>query len=73
MPTYKAEPGTEVQSADAQGNVWDKPIVFPKSGSLTVPDDQQDVVSALDSAAGAGAIQKVTTRSRKADPNAKEE
>jgi hypothetical protein len=70
MPKYKAEPGTEVNGVDHQGNVWPKPFVFGKDGTLSVPDDQQDVVSALESAADAGAIKRVKEPAR--SPNEKE-
>lgn len=56
---YKAEPGTEINGNDQQGNVWPEPLVFDKSGTLIVPDDQQDVIAALESAAANGAITKV--------------
>ena len=69
MPTYKAEPGTEVNGNDQQGNVWPKPYVF-KTKTLTIPDDQQDVVTAFESAVGAGAIERVKEPSR--SPNRKE-
>jgi hypothetical protein len=58
MPKYRAEPGTEINGNDQQGNVWPKPFVFGKDGTLSVPDDQQDVVAALESAADAGAIKR---------------
>jgi hypothetical protein len=61
MPKYKAEAGTEVNGVDQDGNVWPEPIVFGKDGTLTVPDDQQDVVTALESAVGAGAIKRVSS------------
>ena len=67
MPTYKAEEGTEVNGVDQQGNVWPKPFTFGKAGTIKVPDDQQDVVQAFESAVGAGVIERVkeTTRTRK--------
>jgi hypothetical protein len=70
MPTYKAEPGTEVNGNDDQGNVWPEPVVFGKDGTVTVPDDQQDVVAALESAVDAGAIERVKEPAR--SPNRKE-
>lgn len=70
MPKYKAPEGTEVNGNDHQGNVWPKPYAFGKSGTLTIPDDQQDVVSAFESAADAGAIERVKEPS--SSPNRKE-
>jgi hypothetical protein len=58
MPTYKAPEGTEVNGNDHQGNVWPEPYKFGKGGTLTIPDDQQDVVAAFESAVGAGAIKR---------------
>jgi hypothetical protein len=59
MATYKSkDKDTEINGADAQGNVWPEPLVF-KGGSVTVPDDQQDVIAALESAVGAGVLEKV--------------
>lgn len=71
MPTYKAEPGTEINSADQAGNVWPKPLVFGKDGTLKVPDDEQDVIAALEGAVGTGVVVRVKEKA-KADPNAKE-
>jgi ABC-type cobalt transport system substrate-binding protein len=51
VATYHANEGTEVNSVDQAGNPWPKPLTFPKSGELKVPDDQQDVIIALDAAA----------------------
>jgi hypothetical protein len=59
MPTYKAEPGTEIMSTDQQGNVWPEPLVFGKDGLLKVPESQQDVITALEVAAANGSIEKV--------------
>lgn len=59
MPTYKAPEGTEINGNDQDGNVWPKPYVFGKAGTIKVPDDQQDVVTAFESAAAAGAIERV--------------
>jgi hypothetical protein len=56
MPTYKAEEGTEVNGNDQQGNVWPEPFKFGKGGTIKIPDDQQDVVAAFESAVDAGAI-----------------
>jgi hypothetical protein len=61
MPKYKAEAGTQVNGVDQDGNVWPEPIVFGKDGTLTVPDDQQDVVTALESAVGAGVVKRVSS------------
>lgn len=47
MATFKCEPGAEINGVDQAGNVWPEPFVFDSSGLLTVPDDQQDVISAL--------------------------
>ena len=59
MPTYKSKgEDAEINGADAAGNVWPEPLAF-KGGTLTVPDDQQDVVSALESAVAAGIIERV--------------
>jgi hypothetical protein len=59
MPTYKSKgEDTEINGADAEGNVWPEPLVF-KGGTITVPDDQQDVVAALESAVGAGVLERV--------------
>ena len=55
MATFYGDETTEVMSADAQGNVWDEPLVFT-GGSVEVPDDQQDVIAALEGAVGNGAI-----------------
>lgn len=70
MPTYKAEPGTAVNGNDHQGNVWPKPYVFIKD-TLTIPDDQQDVVAAFESAADAGAITRLKEPPMRS-PNRKE-
>lgn len=51
MATYTAEPGTEVNGVDQAGNVWPKPLKFDAKGVLKVPDDEQDVITALDGAA----------------------
>jgi hypothetical protein len=51
VATYRAKEGTEVNSSDQAGNPWPKPLRFPKSGELKVPDDQQDLILALDAAA----------------------
>jgi len=59
MPKYKAPAGTEINGNDQDGNVWPEPLVFGKDGTLSVPDDQQDVVTALESAVGAGVIERV--------------
>jgi hypothetical protein len=61
MPKYKAEAGTQINGVDQDGNVWPEPLVFGKDGTLTVPDDQQDVVTALEGAVGAGAIKRVSS------------
>ena len=66
MPTYKAEEGTEINGVDHQGNVWPKPYTFGKTGTLKIPDDQQDVVTAFESAADAGAIERVKEPPRSA-------
>jgi hypothetical protein len=58
MPTYRAAPGTEVNGVDQAGNAWPKPLKFSEKGVLKVPDDQQDVVTALDGAAANGHIEK---------------
>lgn len=58
MPTYRASPGTEVNGVDQAGNVWPKPLSFGEKGVLKVPDDQQDVITALDGAAANGHIVK---------------
>ena len=55
MATFYGDETTEIMSADAQGNVWEEPLVFT-GGSVEVPDDQQDVISALEGAVGNGAI-----------------
>lgn len=59
MAKFKAEAGTEINGNDHDGNVWPKPLVFGKDGTLTVPDDQQDVITALESAVGAGVVERV--------------
>ena len=56
---YKAEPGTEVNGVDQAGNVWPAPLAFDDKGHLEVPDDQQDVIAALEGAVAAGAISRV--------------
>ena len=50
MPTYKAEPGTQVNSTDQAGNVWPEPLTFDAKGLLKIPDDEQDFVTALEGA-----------------------
>lgn len=68
MPKYKVnvkELPVEVNGVDQDGNVWPEPVHFGKDGTLTVPDDQQDVVAALESAVGAGVIQRVEEPSSK--------
>lgn len=55
---YKAEPGAVVGGCDQQGNVWPEPFVFDDKGYLEVPDDQQDVISALEGAVNVGAIKR---------------
>jgi hypothetical protein len=62
VPTYKAPEHTEINGVDQDGNVWPKPYKFGKGGTLTVPDDQQDVVTAFESAVGAGAVERVKSR-----------
>lgn len=59
MAKFKAEPGTTINGNDHDGNVWPEPFVFGKDGTLTIPDDQQDVISAFESAVGAGVIERV--------------
>jgi hypothetical protein len=49
----------EINGVDQDGNVWPEPLRFGKDGTLTVPDDQQDVIAALESAVGAGAVERV--------------
>jgi hypothetical protein len=64
MPKYKVdtkELPVEINGVDQDGNVWPEPITFGKDGMLTVPDDQQDVVTALESAVGAGVIKRVSS------------
>jgi len=59
----------EINGNDQDGNVWPEPLRFGKDGTLTVPDDQQDVITALESAVGAGVIERVKEPS---SPNGKE-
>ena len=73
MPKYKVnvkDLPVEINGVDHDGNVWPEPLRFGKDGTLTVPDDQQDVVTALESAAAAGAIERVQEPSR--SPSEKE-
>jgi len=49
----------ELNGVDQDGNVWPEAISFGKDGTLTVPDDQQDVIAALESAVGAGVVERV--------------
>lgn len=61
MPKYKVDVKdlpVEITGVDQNGNVWPEPITFGKDGTLTVPDDQQDVVTALEAAADAGGVVK---------------
>jgi len=58
MAKFKGEPGTQVNGNDHDGTVWPEPLVFGKDGTLTVPDDQPDVIAALDSAVDAGVIER---------------
>ena len=54
MATFYGDETTEVMSADQAGNVWPEPLVFT-GGTLEVPDDEQDVIAALEGAAANGA------------------
>ena len=72
MATFYGDETTEIMSADAQGNVWEEPLVFT-GGTVEVPDDQQDVIAALQSAVGNGAITTDETPSEPAPEGAPEE
>lgn len=65
MRYFKAEPGTQVLSCDHAGNVWPEPLVFDADGYLGVPDDQQDVIAALEGAVGNGAVSRAQAPPRK--------
>lgn len=67
MPKYKVDAKqlpVEINGVDQDGNVWPEPLTFGKDGTLTVPDDQQDVVAALESAVGGGVVTRVKEPSR---------
>ena len=63
MATFYGDETTEVMSADQAGNVWPEPLVFT-GGTLEVPDDEQDVIAALEGAAANGAIPDGGSRAR---------
>lgn len=66
---FKAAPDTEVNGCDQAGNAWPEPLRFGKKGELVVPDDQQDVVAALEGAVAAGIVKRVSARTVEPDGN----
>lgn len=65
MRYYKAEPGTQISSCDQAGNVWSEPLVFNQDGYLKVPDDEQDVITALEGAVANGVVSRAQAPPRK--------
>lgn len=51
MATYRAEPGTKVNSQDQASNAWPEPLEFDEKGLLTVSEDEQDVFGVLEALA----------------------
>jgi hypothetical protein len=61
---YRAkEPETVIQASDRDGNVLE-PIVFGKDGTLTVKEDNPDLIAVLEDAVAAGTVERVTETKR---------
>ena len=58
MRWFKSAPGAVISSNDQAGNVWPEPMVFDDNGYLGVPDDQQDVIVALEGACARGSVKR---------------